>query len=504
MVPSGLQDQVCALFQTHGQAVMESALAEWYLKEALGSRHAQNVEERIAKALSLHREATYYHLAEYNQKNKNFSEAVHCYLKAYASNQDDTQRRKQIGEFLLRYGTQAQILDFYTHVRKIDADHHLARFVLSCYRYFDRVQQEIGEKVNGAIQKHGRQRLLLMQLCFWGERYTDIFLNLFLPALCAQGNLPAIFQDYQIHFIVFTDSNGAERFRAHPACSAIKPFVIPHLVVLPAPFMEYIAIYSKANSHGWSIPATLLTNAGHYATLELGRRLDSYVLNLCPDHVVPNRFMTEMATVLERQPNAIAGPGFRLYYNNDVRHELESAHRTADGIMDISERDMIRMLIRFLPEQNFVDSAQYSNFPIYLCWRVPGEGLIAHVNHYHPWVVKGGCLDGPVELGIDPIDGYFLDRKLIGKETIALAPPGMLSFDLGDNPLCQPISRNRFNPHQIAQWVSPYLTPVHARYFLNPNYYLGHEGDGSREFKQKAAEALQTVKEIVADASCAQ
>jgi hypothetical protein len=147
-----------------------------------------------------------------------------------------------------------------------------------------------------------------------------------------------------------------------------------------------------------------------------------------------------------------------------------------------------------------VHAEKFSAYPIYLCWRVAGEGVIAHVNHYHPWIVRGHGLKGPVQLSLDPIDGLFLYRCISDQRAVAFAPNAMMSFDLGDNPLCLPTDNNRFNPKQVAQWVRPFLTPVHEQYFKKPLYYMMDEGAPSANWKKTALQAETVVEEIIQDA----
>jgi hypothetical protein len=76
----------------------------------------------------------------------------------------------------------------------------------------------------------------------------------------------------------------------------------------------------------------------------------------------------------------------------------------------------------------------------------------------------------------------------------------MLSFDLGNNPLCLPADNGRFNPKQVAQWVQPYLTPVHEQYFKNSLYYMMDEGAPSANWNKTAHRAATVVQEIIQDA----
>ena len=52
---------------------------------------------------------------------------------------------------------------------------------------------------------------LLWSLCVWGERYTDYFLNLHLPSLMQEGNLPALREIAPLKARIYTDRPTLER-----------------------------------------------------------------------------------------------------------------------------------------------------------------------------------------------------------------------------------------------------------------------------------------------------
>ena len=495
-----LQHNVNLLYQTGGQAAMESALAAWYLNQASAASSQRSLDDAIRKAHSLDPENTFYWLAARHHGSNDFDEATQYYLKAFAANPSRRSCWPMIGEYLLRYGRSETVVDFYSRVLSMDGGNDFARFVLQCHNYFESLQQEIGTRIHLADHQRSGSKKLLAQVVFWGARYTDIFLNYLLPALFAPGNLPAVCQDYQIHFIICTDAQGADRLQWDVGFAKLKNYLVPHVITYSPVLFDYAADFSRKHGGKWTIPVTLLTNAAHYAVLECGRRLERPVLNFSPDHILSERFLTEMAAALSDKVQVLAGPGFRLYYAPHLLEEINARYRKPSGTLDISPPEMVRLLINHLPEPNFVHAEQFSAYPIYLCWQVKGEGIIAHVNHYHPWVVRGDGLAGPVQLSLDPIDGNFLNRCLANQQAIAFAPQAMLSFDLGTNPLCLPADNNRFSVRKVAQWVRPFLSPVHEHYFQNSLFYRSGSPEPSQDWRRTADQARTVVKEIIAHA----
>lgn len=495
-----LHQHVDELYRIGGQTEMESAVALWYLKKAMAVSCQEIRRDAINKANLLDPRNSHLFMAKYHHRRNHFTEALQHYLNAFHSNPLDRSLWSVTGEYLLRYGTADKVLEFYNQLLKADKYNDNTRFVLDCYAYFEQLKQEIGSTLFCSEHDGCGLDKLLMQVVFWGPRYTDIFMDYMLPALCAPGNLPAIKKNYEMHFILFTDTHGAARLQEDRFFSEIKKYVRPHIITLSESHLDYAKQVAAKNGGGWTIPATMITNAAHYAVLEYGRLMGADVLNFAPDHILSDHCMAEMHRSLTDQVHVLAGPGFRLYDDPALLKQIESRYRKDHGTLEIAPQEMTKLLVENLPEENFVHAEQFSKYPIYLCWRVEGVGVIAHVNHYHPWVVRGRGLTGEVQLSLDPLDGNFLNRHLADKNAIAFAPLAMLCFDLGTNPLCLPTDSNRFNPQKVAQWVRPFLSPVHEQYFRNTLCYPINEISNSIKWHKTESEADQLVKEIIVDA----
>jgi hypothetical protein len=477
---------------------MESVLAAWYLGEAGRATQPSALDEALLKAHTLNPQATFSWLAERCLDGNHFFDAVRCFLRASRCESWSPKDGYRVGEYILRHGSHEEATEYFNRILAKDSQDDFARYILSCYAYFNDLVQRVGDRVCEADQQSAATPRLLIQVVFWGAKYTEILLRYLLAALSAPRNIPLISKAYQTHFIFFSDREGAARLTRHPAYPELKKHVLPHVIVFPEALVKYATEFSNRHKGAWTIPPTLLTNAAHYAVIECGRLQNCTILNLCPDHLISDRFMAALIEILAEPAGVIAGPGFRLFFEKALITEIENRYRKQHGGFEVSPQEMTGLLMRHLPDPNFVNSPHFSSFPIYLCWKVAHQGIIAHVNHYHPWVVKGGYLDGPVQLSLDPIDGYFINRKLRDRKSIVFAPRAMMSFDLGFNPLCTPSAQNCFDPRKVAAWLKPYLTPVHENYFLNTLSYRLDEDTPSSFWHLTVEQASQVAREIVA------
>jgi hypothetical protein len=154
--------------------------------------------------------------------------------------------------------------------------------------------------------------------------------------------------------------------------------------------------------------------------------------------------------------------------------------------------------VEYLPDVNYVDSKIcFTSFPINVCWRVADQGIIAHVNHYCVWVIRGGAFTEPVYPSLDPIDGFFLDRIFADKQDIGLASEKIIAFDLGENPLVGKADGTDFDVAKVAEWLKSSLTDLHQKYFEKCMKYSVTGSYDSPEWDKTIAMARSAINRII-------
>jgi hypothetical protein len=204
----------------------------------------------------------------------------------------------------------------------------------------------------------------------------------------------------------------------------------------------------------------------------VSRRLDLYALNLAPDHILPNNFLKILLKALEQKPDAVAGPAFRLDVKSGILNTFER-FRKADLTLSIPHEVMIDRLLKYLPSENYVDSDAFTTFPLYLCWKVGDNAIVVHMNHFTPWLTRGGALKSAVNLSLDPTDGFFYKRYL--KDNFRFILVDFMIFDIGTRPTLTG-QTTEFSEEEIANWLRPITTEIHHQYFSNQLTYIKNPG----------------------------
>jgi hypothetical protein len=205
-----------------------------------------------------------------------------------------------------------------------------------------------------------------MVTAVWGDWHIRQLLELNLPTLLADGNLPTFARRHSVSYLIFTRETDIE--------SVAGSAIIKHLrSLMPIEFL--------------TLPDDILKNpiaAHHHAWDEATRAAQadgSFVLYLPPDVAWSDHSFTHLADLLAAGRQAI----FMTY----LRAESSSftaamqARRPADGFaLTISGRELMALTLDCLHPlmaASLKTSSRLPRHPEMLFWAVPGEGLLLRV-----------------------------------------------------------------------------------------------------------------------------
>jgi hypothetical protein len=233
-------------------------------------------------------------------------------------------------------------------------------------------------------------------------------------------------------------------------------------------------------------------SCAHYAVLEAGRKLDALVSPFGADNIVNDEFFQNIVKRMDGGADVVAAAGFRLERTGPMAAINKKLRDKKDGSIRINAQEMARLLIEYMPAELFVDSDNFAPFPLFLCWRVKGQGILVRGNHLMPYCIKASTLRGPLELSIDPVDGRFLHRHLNELSRIEVVDDLSISvFDAGDSPLIEaPLQQdNKLSERDVGLWLWEYWDRLRVIYF-NKNIYVAPEKPVDWSETELAAEGL--------------
>ncbi|MEM8811414.1 MAG: hypothetical protein AAGF59_02260 [Pseudomonadota bacterium] len=207
---------------------------------------------------------------------------------------------------------------------------------------------------------------MLITTAVWGAWHTDIHLNVNLPTLLAEGNLPALADDFRVRYRIYTRKEDYETLDFHPAVEALRDAHIQVEFELMPP--EILKDPIAAHHFAW--------NEATKSAKERGE----YLLLMPPDVAWAGRSFVSVAERVKRGEKAV----FMTYLRTDDAGFLPEirARRGDDLILDVSQEDMVGICMRHLHPlmaASFRDSDFFPIHPEMILWPVPGEGVAVRV-----------------------------------------------------------------------------------------------------------------------------
>ena len=223
----------------------------------------------------------------------------------------------------------------------------------------------------------------------WGLPYVELFLDVTVPNQLTPGNLGAL--PAGSRYRVFTSPEDADRLAASPMLARVSEMMPVDLVVMPE--------LSDA-----AIDALIRTTTGHCRALSDAREAQAGLLFLNADF-----FLSEgaLAAVLRRH-----AAGARAVVSVGVRLEKDTFVESlaVRGVHGLASRDLVALALDHLHPftvAHMIDSTRTARNPIWVCWRVPGEGLLARSFFLQPLMVD------PVLRHVLPREGFTIDAKYV-------------------------------------------------------------------------------------------
>lgn len=434
----------------------------------------------------------------YERANRN-DDSIAVYRRAFRAHPEDERLRYQTAIQVLRHGRKGEARAFLSRLLAIDPKHAFASYALASFRNFDRYAEQIHASVRSSDMQH---QPFFIVASVWGASYVAEFLRFTCASLLASGNLPALRGRLSPHILLFTTAESEREIRSNPIFERLCEHATCHFFHFDNQTLNGTqavqSYFGESLGNDYAVNCKfLMFSSAHYAALEAGRRLDALVMPLGGDNVVNSTALSAIATAMEGDVDAVAVTGFRLEKKSVVDH-VEAAHRREGGVLEISSGDYGALLAKFIPENNFVDSARFTHFPLILCWRVGDGGVLVHSNHYHPVCIRARGLDGPVDLTIDPVDGRFMHRNLPARHRIhVVGDTSVVLSDWGDNPLVVAPSTRGPSKQEISLWLWMYWDSLRETYFRAP-LRIGERVD-AEAWAQAERHAAAFVDEVVAE-----
>jgi len=224
-------------------------------------------------------------------------------------------------------------------------------------------------------------------IAFWGKRYREYFVDLYLPSLLAPHNFPLLRAQDGHRYLIATTREDWDAIESLPILVEVSKYITPTLIEIPDAKAE-----AEAKSGGEKFDQYLTTISRQercfHLLLDEAHKNRSYGNLASPDMVVSDNYVSSLVRAAEQGYQLVLRPGLRQV-EEDVLAELKATGVIQDGEsrsltakpLTLSPRQVAGLGARHLhPEMFafFADAPNQHPFPPFLIWSMGQRGFILH------------------------------------------------------------------------------------------------------------------------------
>jgi hypothetical protein len=329
----------------------------------------------------------------------------------------------------------------------------------------------------------------------WGESFTGMFLNQFLPSHLSEGNFPTLCQSHDVLMRIYTTPEDARRMAVHPSFRTLRKTMAVEMLDLPPP---------DPDGKSWDLILStgkfnIMTRC-HIHTMHMAAKDDGGIMILGPDTVLSEGALARVSDLIG------AGKRGVLLNHISVLDETFTAEINrrfplhASGVRAISPRTLTRlgfehrhpwMELMFVRKEGFHICSQ-------MYWDGGKDAYLAHAWHMailflHPqrlpwrpfWTIDNDYTDQV----IDKVQGFFIVHD---SDEIALAE--ILPHEAERHVRPQPYP---FSPLRYALGAEGLFLSSHNPHWARQGVWW-HKGELPPMRTDLESEALRIVDEILA------
>lgn len=252
----------------------------------------------------------------------------------------------------------------------------------------------------------------------WGQWHADIFCNLLLRSLIADGNFPSLRGRGNLHYIIYTDQQTAERMQRSAAWKGLKKNVEVTVrltdILYERPIDAHHLIWAKAKS-----------DAAEYG---------GAIIFVAPDTIWANGSIGRIVDLFDGGYGGIFSPGFRVAFDT-FAPAMEKLYGGAFAPISLKPTELMALAMQHMHPLKTVFFRKSANFPDFsenMLWPVGDEGFVLREPIVHSLMAVDPRLveinEHSVPIRKDQLDRIYWSR---GSDDILFASLGPLGRDLG-------------------------------------------------------------------------
>lgn len=204
----------------------------------------------------------------------------------------------------------------------------------------------------------------------WGDAYIETMVGLAIPTLLYDDNLPALAARHDCKMVFFTRASEEARIRHAPSVARLAR-------LMP---IEFVSIDPDS-----AVDAYAAMNAAHYRGCLAAKEAGARAIFLFPDGVFANGSLARAGQYAEQGKVAVICAGPLLSRDTALPALLPRVESDP-----LSCRELVALMRAHLHPQlrrNFIDSWDFSIWPIFVCWSLGPKGMLIRGLHLHPLMI---------------------------------------------------------------------------------------------------------------------
>ncbi len=237
------------------------------------------------------------------------------------------------------------------------------------------------------LSVRSNEKKLLFSYLFWGERFANLFVDLHLPSLLANGNLPALSKKVDVLIFIVLDLDAKLVLENSAALTKIKRYASVSLLTIPTEIQHTLQRNQR------DLNFYLLYGMMDHLGIALAQKLNSSLALIPVDSVVSNRCLTSFWAAIE-EGFEVCGGGNIVANEEDFIALI--TERRSGGVVDLSVKDLA-LLAQSVPHHYFTSqivldqNVDFAAHPRELFYYVDGHIEIRSI-FIHPLMVAADCL----------------------------------------------------------------------------------------------------------------
>jgi hypothetical protein len=206
----------------------------------------------------------------------------------------------------------------------------------------------------------------------WGHVYTQLYLDVVIPAQLARGNLPVFRNQPGMKYVIYTKPGDAETILSSTAFELLS---------------EVINVVIELIDDDTKVPHDAMSKCFQRG-IAVADKVDAAVVLLTPDLILANGAFAKLKALSDLGHDTIFISGIRT-----LKQRLSARLRDKylqDGVICIEPRDLMRLALDNLhpiTQSSFWEEGPGDLVPSNLFWRAGNEGLVGRCFHLHPLLV---------------------------------------------------------------------------------------------------------------------